>query len=163
MKTLTACCLFLLTYNQSLAMSRLYDYDGSAVIVNGKPCFYTNRPVDSTTPSHLRRQGVQAEVYEEYGGTKWDAWFSQRLESTPASPQACLPYGTVSPDDNRILATPLNFETPYLFLLTGEYGRYGIRFCLIRSTQSRARITRSEFKGKWICTDKPLPSHKLAA
>jgi hypothetical protein len=130
-------------------------------MVQGKPCFYTNRPVDDETPSHLKGRGVRAEVFEVGGSMQWGMWSSQRLQTAPISPDSCLPYGTVSPDKNLQLALNLQLERPYYFSLYGEYGRYRLYFCLIKDNKGQIYLSRSVFNDRWQCTDKPIPPSRF--
>jgi hypothetical protein len=148
-----------LTSLDSLAVSRLNDYEASAVIKDNKPCFYINRPVEAITPGHLRGRGVTAEVHalmEKRYSTKWAMWLRQRMKDDPVSPTSCIPYGTVSPNSNRQKALELDLDTPYYFFLSGEYGTYALYFCLRRATDGSVFLVKSERPDNWKCTEQRI-------
>jgi hypothetical protein len=150
--------------NESLAISKLYDYEAGAVLRDGKPCFYTNRPIVAITPSYLQGQGVEVEVYarnrHDNESLKWGMWLKSRPTIDPVSPKTCMLYGTVSPDKNRKLAVHLDYDDPYYFSLLGEYGRYRVNFCLRKDSQGRDYLSKSEYNDKWICTSESLMEKK---
>lgn len=149
-----------LATNQCLAISKLYDADASAVIVDGKPCFFL--PGNDGVPiPYLKGQGFDVSLYEilpnKTGRTKWEMWMKFPPRNAPISPKQCMPYGMASPDENRKIADPLEYDTSYRILIGGEYGRYGANFCLRKNTQGSIYISKSKYRDQqWVCTNEPL-------
>lgn len=149
-----------LVTNQSLAISKLYDADASAVIVDGKPCFFL--PGNDGVPiPYLNGQGFDVSLHEispnKTERTKWEMWMKSPPMNAPTSSTHCIPYGMASPDVNKKIADPLEYESTYQVLIGGEYGRYGANFCLRKSTQGSVFISKSRYRYRqWVCTNEPF-------
>ncbi|OHX10303.1 hypothetical protein BI347_21150 [Chromobacterium sphagni] len=145
----------LILAGNSWAMSKPYDAEATAVMKDGKPCFYLKTPIEGDTPDYLKGQGVSAEVFNETQHRyMWKSWYKTTLKTPPTSPQTCISYGTKSPDKNRMLALPLTNDTAYIFDMFGEYGRNRLYFCIKKDAQGKDYLSKSGPQAN--CSTDPL-------
>ncbi|WP_158300921.1 hypothetical protein [Chromobacterium sp. ATCC 53434] len=137
------------------AMSKPFDAYAAAVMKDGKPCFYLKVPIEGETPDYLKGQGVSAEVFNDTQHRyMWKSWYKTTLKTAPVSPQTCLPYGTISPDKNKVPAQPLTNHTAYIFDMFGEHGRNRLYFCIKKNSQGKDYLSKFDPQGN--CSANPL-------
>lgn len=147
----------LILHGPAWAFSKPYDTEAAAVLREGKPCFYLPRHTDALKPAYSDGQGIEADVYEIKKGDRglmWHMWMKQKPATAPASPETCMMYGIVSPDQNRKKAIPLRYDVGYGFSLMGVYGRNMAFFCLRRDPQGKDYLAKSDHQGN--CSTEPL-------